>query len=69
MATVKLDLKTAKLALKVSRTALTKAISEFEWAGQEFERSKDAARTKQELRSKVIGLVIVNILGLSRGQH
>ena len=24
---------------------------------------------KQELRSKVIGLVVVNILGLSRGQH
>ena len=32
MATVKLDLKTAKLALKVSKTTLTKASGEFEWA-------------------------------------
>ena len=43
MAMVKLDLKMAKLALKVSKTALTKAIGEFEWAGEQFERNKDAA--------------------------
>ena len=45
MATVKLDLKTAKLALKVSKTTLTKASGEFEWAVEQLERNKDAART------------------------
>ena len=43
----KLDLKTAKLALKVSRSALTKANSEFDWACQELDKHKDAAKTNK----------------------
>ena len=43
MASVKMDLKTAKLSLKVSKVGLTKAISEFERVGEQFEKNKDAA--------------------------
>ena len=43
MAAVKMDLKTAKLCLKVSKAGLTKAISEYERAGEQFEKNKDAA--------------------------
>ena len=38
-----MDLKTAKLCLKVSKAGLTKAISEYERAGEQFEKNKDAA--------------------------
>ena len=31
----------------MSKTTITKAIEEFEWAGEQFERNKDAARTKK----------------------